>query len=229
MKPYKKLNILPGTRYGRLTVIAEADPVELPSGQKNRRLLCLCDCGNEKAIRVMHLTRGKIRSCGCLSGEFHGESDSPLYTIWRGMKNRCNTDTYIDHHRYKDRGITVCKEWSDSFLSFKTWALNNGYSEGLQLDRRENDKGYFPGNCRFVTSIVNVNNRDVTLMVEYNGVSVSLCLLLRDKNLMDNYGAIYGRIERGWTAQKAIDTPIRKGKYKRRQLAEITEASSGRI
>lgn len=226
---YKKLNIPTGTKYGLLTVISEAESVELPSGQRNRRLLCVCDCGNQKAIRVMHLTRGRIQSCGCMTGEFHGESHSPIYNVWRGMKNRCNTDTYIDNHRYKDRGITVCKEWSDSYICFRDWALLNGYMEGLQLDRKENDKGYYPDNCRFVTNVVNVNNRDVTIMVEYNNESISLCILLRDKNLLQNYGGIYGRIKRGWKAQKAIDTPIRKGNYKKRRITQATEKGSGRI
>lgn len=224
---YKKLNIVAGERFGKLVVIVESERAVLPSGQKNRQMLCRCDCGTETVVRVVHLTRGRTISCGCMVGEKHGQVKSPLYTIWRGMKNRCNTDTYIDHHRYKDRGITVCKEWSDSFIAFRDWALFNGYKEGLQIDRIENNEGYSPNNCRFVTNIINVNNREITVMVLYSGKLVSLSLLLRNKNLHEHYAAISGRIGRGWKAQKAIDTPIRKGRYKKgSRQAGVIEAGS---
>lgn len=206
-----RLNIQTGERYGKLTVINDAPSQRLPSGQINRFILCKCDCGNTTEVRLVHLVRLKITSCGCLIPR-HGDSKrSKVYDCWRAMINRI-TETYIDAHRYFHRGITVCDQWR-KYTTFRKWALSNGFKEGLQIDRRDNDKGYYPENCRFVPNIINVNNREVTMMVEYEGVKQSLQLILHSKSLDPHYGAIYRRIQRGWKATKAIDTPIRKGNY----------------
>jgi len=75
------------------------------------------------------------------------------------MKNRCNNANHPYYKAYGGRGIAICEEWSKSFLCFEKWALANGYEESLELDRRDNDKGYSPTNCRFVTHKENCNNR----------------------------------------------------------------------
>lgn len=75
------------------------------------------------------------------------------------MRSRCSIKTDSAYKYYGGNGITVCKEWDESFTVFKEWALENGYRENLQLDRRKNDEGYSPENCRFVTRIINMRNR----------------------------------------------------------------------
>ena len=139
----------------------------------------------------------------------------PAYNTWRGMKNRCSNKKYIDAHRYIERGITVCQEWH-KYESFRDWALSNGYKEGLTIDRIDNNKGYYPENCRFVDQRTNCNNREVTCRIEYRGEIGSLQLLLSNKGKLDHYGAIYKRIKRGWTGDDAIDTPIKQGAYANR-------------
>jgi len=213
-----KLIIKRGRRFGKLKVIREGKTLKLPSGQTNRTMRCKCDCGSVKNIRLLHLVRGRIQSCGCIMPQ-HGYAKTKLYRVWTAMKERCYRDGYIDQHRYKDRGITVCKRWLHNFISFKNWALKNGWQEGLVIDRIKNNKGYSPGNCRFVTQLINANNREDTIMVLYNGVNVSLSLLLNEKKKINHYAAIYGRIKRGWQEQKAIDTPIREGNYKHSKAA----------
>lgn len=107
--------------------------------------------------------------------------------------------------------------WKKSFTAFANWAMANGYQEGLQIDRINNNGNYEPQNCRFVPNIVNVNNREITFMINYNGLRVPFKDLLREKKIPETHeGAIRGRIRRGWNHQKAIDTPIRTGNYKRR-------------
>lgn len=69
-----------------------------------------------------------------------------LYRRWQAMKKRCNM-----YFTYKQRGITVCEEWASDFMAFKTWADTNGAKEDLELDRINNDLGYFPENCRWTT------------------------------------------------------------------------------
>jgi hypothetical protein len=209
-----RIKIAEGAKYSRLTVIGESERVYLPCGQSNRTVLCRCDCGNERVVRLMQLVRGRVTSCGCRVDN-HGMSRTKLYGVWAAMKRRCYSKKHINSNRYIDRGITMCDEWKKSFSVFKDWALKNNYAHGLQIDRKDNDKGYSPENCRFVTNKVNCNNREVTLLVDYNGQRTPLTLTLDSLRLGAHYHAIFRRIQRGWDHQKAIDTPIRTGNYRR--------------
>ena len=75
------------------------------------------------------------------------------------MKSRCYTPSHPSYERYHEKGIKVCDEWLSSFESFRDWAINNGFSEELSLDRINNDGNYEPDNCRWVTAKVQANNR----------------------------------------------------------------------
>ncbi len=208
-----KLKISFGDRYGKLIVVKELSPFILPSGQKNRKFLCKCDCGKLTEVRLMHISRGKIKSCGCLSGEKHNLSNSKIYNKWRAMMTRTSKNG-IDSHRYYDRGITVCNEWQNSFTAFYEWALNNGYKDQLQLDRIDNNKGYYPENCRFVSNIENLKNREITKHIIYKGLDYVYMDLIRTKGLVKHENTIKNRIARGWTIEDAFDKPIRQGNYK---------------
>ncbi|MDR9419490.1 hypothetical protein [Gracilimonas sp.] len=208
-----KLEIPKGKRYGKLTVIKEVEKFVQPSGQTQRGFLCRCDCGNTKKVRLSHLEHDRVNSCGCLAGEFHDDHGTSLHNTWRGMKNR-SKEYHSQSYLYSDRGIDICDEWENSYLEFKTWALENGYEEGLTIDRKNNDKGYHPGNCRFVPQYVNNANRRNTYFVKYKGEEIAFTLLLRKKGLTDHYAAIRSRIKRGWDVDEAIDTPIREGNYR---------------
>ena len=76
-----------------------------------------------------------------------------------GMMERCTNPNCVGYKRYGARGITVCQEWIDSPQAFVDWALANGFSPELQIDRIDNDKGYSPDNCRWVTARENIRNR----------------------------------------------------------------------
>lgn len=104
----------------------------------------------------------KLRTCGCVNplGMLrHGDYDTSLYHRWNGMKQRCSNNKSKDYHGYGERGITVCKEWEEDFVAFKKWAFANGYSDNLQIDRIDNNDGYYPENCRWVTVQTNSTNR----------------------------------------------------------------------
>lgn len=210
------LEILKGERFGKLVVIKEVDKFIQPSGQTQRGFLCECDCGNKKKVRLSHLRHNRVTSCGCNIGEMHGENKTKLYNTWRGMKNRVK-EYHSESHLYYDRGINMFEGWRKSFLAFKDWALKNGYKEGLTIDRIDNNKGYHPDNCRFVPQYINNANRRNTMVVKYNGEEIPFTLLIRKKKLQKHIGAIRSRILRGWSADDAIDTPIRKGNYTRKQ------------
>jgi hypothetical protein len=74
---------------------------------------------------------------------------SRIYHAWYQMIKRCYNPKNDNYNRYGGKGITVCKEWIDSFQSFLNWALSNGYSDKLTIDRVESDKPYEPSNCRW--------------------------------------------------------------------------------
>ena len=201
-----RLDIKEGDRYDRLTVISEAERYVLPSGQTNRAVLCRCDCGNIKKIRLLHLVRGRIKSCGCLTGESHGGADTKLYKKWRAIKYRCYVSPYFNN--YIENGVTVCDEWNKSFIAFREWALNNGYKPELQIDRIDNNKGYSPDNCRFVTNLENANNRSNTKRVIYKGKEYALMMLLREKNMLLHERGIRGRLKKGMNIEEALSKPF---------------------
>jgi hypothetical protein len=85
----------------------------------------------------------------------HGGSQTPLYRHWKSMRWRCSPANQRHRKWYFDRGIGVCSEW-DVWETFRVWALANGYVDGLTLDRVDNDQGYAPGNCQWITLSENV-------------------------------------------------------------------------
>jgi hypothetical protein len=153
-----------GKRYGKLIVI---DLVQA-SGEKRKKALCRCDCGNTKIIAISSLRSGDTTSCGCLwkkaikkSNSSHGMTGTKLHNTWRGMRARCNIKSCSNYVFYGGRGIKVCKEWNDSFDAFEAWALASGYSDELSIDRIDPKGNYAPENCRWVDKADQARNRRV--------------------------------------------------------------------
>jgi len=94
-------------------------------------------------------------------------TNTKLYGLWATMMGRCENQNRPKYASYGHRGIAVCDEWHDSCLFLK-WALENGYKQGLQIDRIDNNKGYYPDNCRFVTPKTNSRNRRNTKLLTIN-------------------------------------------------------------
>lgn len=138
---------------------------------------------------------------GCLKNG-HREK---LYNVWISMRQRCNNPKDVNFNRYGGRGIKVCNEWDD-YLTFKRWCLENGYKEGLDLDRRDNDKGYNPKNCRFVSHRINTANTHRRRHDVICGEDISLTEASIKYNL--SYKLLYNRYSRGWRGDRLIS---RKG------------------
>jgi len=88
-----------------------------------------------------------------------------LFGVWLSMKNRCKNPNRKKYKDYGARGISVCAEWENAG-AFCSWALANGYNDGLQIDRINNDGIYEPSNCRWVTPKQNSRNRRNTVYLE---------------------------------------------------------------
>ena len=166
----KKIDMT-GRVIGRLLVIEEC-------GRDARgRVLwrCRCECGNEVIVRDDSLRSERTTSCGCYHLErlaeantTHGMCKTRLYSVWRDMLKRAGVYKGASEETkrlYQDRGITVCDEWL-VFENFRDWALSHGYSDDLEIDRIDNDKGYCPENCRWVSRRENTNNRRNTIRLE---------------------------------------------------------------
>jgi len=105
----------------------------------------------------------------------HGDSKKRLNNIYFGIKDRCTNVNNPNYFRYGGRGIDIADEWLD-YKAFKTWSINNGYSDDLTIDRIDNDKGYYPYNCRWVPMTVQARNTKTirsTNKTGYRGVSLS--------------------------------------------------------
>lgn len=162
---------------------------------------CECDCGNETIVTRDRLLRGITRSCGYYhrdrtieSNTTHGLRHTKIYGVWDAMIRRCENKNNQRYHRYGDRGIMVCDEWH-RFENFYDWAMCNGYEDGLTLDRKNNDDGYYPENCRWVDNITQQNNRGNNHYITYNGVTHSRAEWSRILDV--NYETLRHRLSRG--------------------------------
>lgn len=103
----------------------------------------------------------------------------------------------------------MCQEWMDSYEIFYEWAMANGYDQGLEIDRINNDLGYFPENCRFVTSKDNCRNRNTSRIETGFGETKTLAEWCEDHRCLLSYGTVVHRLEMGWGLEEAITTPAR--------------------
>lgn len=207
---------LTGKKFGRLTVVKRVGT----DNQRNPMWLCKCDCGNEKVIRGNGLKSGNTKSCGCLAKENAqqrlkflnyktGQYKSRLYRIWTSMKTRCYNDNNSEtYKRYGARGITVCDEWRDNFKAFYDWAMANGYTDELTIDRIDNDGNYCPENCRWVTLQIQNRNRRTTRIITFNGKTQ--CMLDWANELGVKVNTMIARFHRGWSVERALTESVKK-------------------
>lgn len=200
-----KLKDLTGMRFGRLVVL-ERD-TEDARNKKYVYWKCKCDCGNIKTVRSDALGVD-TNSCGCLKEEQNkknlvrfttGESHSRLANIWYHMRARCSNPKTDKYDSYGGRGIKVYEEWDNDFLAFKEWSMENGYYDGLTIDRIDVDKDYTPDNCRWIPFSQQSNNKRGTLWIFHNNEWKSLMESYREENPKVTYQTVKTRYHKGET------------------------------
>lgn len=134
----------------------------------------------------------------------HGKRKTKLYNVWNTMRDRCYNKNNKRYKDYGGRGIAVCDEWRNDFMNFYNWSIQHGYNENLTIDRIDNNKGYSPDNCRWVTRKQQARNRRSNINFTYNGEThciVEWCELLGLKPK-----TVYQRIHYyNWSIEKALE------------------------
>ena len=195
-----------GNRYGRLIVMSET--------KKGYTYIChcKCDCGNETDTACGNLRSGHTTSCGCYAREIqslnstHGMSKTRLYRIYRKMLNRCYRVADTGYPYYGAKGIKVCDEWREKPENFLNWALANGYSDTLTIDRIDTHGNYEPDNCRWVTMQEQNHNRSSNVFFEINGKRQTKDQWADEYHI--NRGTLDTRLKHGWSIEKALTTPV---------------------
>lgn len=191
-----------GVRFGRWLVLGEAEPVG-----RNRRLLCRCDCGTERAGYYSTLTQGGSRSCGCYKQDAaagrkpanttHGMRNAPEWAAWNQLRVRCRDSENRD---YGGRGITACDQWN----SFEVFLADMGKRPSLRhsIDRIDNEKGYSPENCRWATRTEQARNRRTNQTITHEGRTLTVAEWAERTGI--KAGTIYGRLHRGLAPEQIL-------------------------
>lgn len=186
----EQINDIIGTKIGKLTVLKYAG-YYLKDGNKYKThwYECKCECGNIVFIarkQLLPSVRKRTMSCGC-SHIKHGFCKHPAYTSYKCMIARVRRPDIYKHKNYILNNIKVCKEWDGNPKAFCEWADKNGYKKGLTLDRIDNLKDYEPSNCRWVTPLVQSNNRPAyNHNITYEGKTQSIAMWARELGIKEN-------------------------------------------
>lgn len=189
-----------GNVYGHLTAIK-------PAYKKHHRFqwLCQCDCGNQTIVDGEHLRTGHTTSCGCRKNIRHGGTYAPEYASWCDMKSRCNNPNNVSFDNYGGRGISVCERW-DKYQNFIS-DMGNRPTLKHTLDRIDNDGNYEPSNCRWATRKEQQRNRRTNHIIEFNGESKNITDWSNDLGI--KLTTLIGRLDRGWSIEKTLTTPVK--------------------
>ncbi|MFC2577682.1 MAG: hypothetical protein ACFNQH_01330 [Veillonella parvula] len=171
---------------------------------------CKCVCGKVIKVTRNSLMRGR-KSCGCMNNVAHcgssyhggvvthGDSKKRIYRIYRKILERC----YFDKKsKYYKNGIGVCDDWKNDYLKFREWSYNNGYTDELTIDRIDNEKGYSPDNCRWVTKKEQQNNKSNNVLITFNGETHTISQWA-DK-LGWTYTTLANRHKRKWSVEDML-------------------------
>lgn len=133
----------------------------------------------------------------------HGQTHTPLYNVWYGIKQRCYYKKNISYKNYGARGIKICQEWLDDFMDFYNWAMDNGYQEGLTIDRIDVNGNYEPSNCKWSTKEQQANNKRNNVNFTYDDKTMSLKAWCRYLGI--SYKTCMTRKHRGHSIEECLN------------------------
>ena len=205
---------LTGLKFGKLLVLERDKSIK-----KHLYWKCRCDCGNIVIKRTDSLNDNS--SCGCYTNKLksiknqtrkHSLWGHDLYKRYWKIKQRCYNENGKYYYNYGGRGITICDEWLDAengVQNFYNWAIANGYKKELTIDRIDNNKGYSPENCRWITKNEQELNKRSNRNFTWNGETH--CIAEWARLLGFTRDCLYHRLVRKkWDIDKAMTTPSRK-------------------
>lgn len=198
----KPLEDLTGQTFGRLTVVSRANKRGIKA-----RWRCVCVCGNEKIVAAPNLKNGSVSSCGCWQKEsktIHGMTGTKTYYIWAAIIQRCNNPQNKDFSYYGERGITVCDRW----IKFENFYADMGECpENLSLERLDNNKGYSPENCKWISHKKQMRNTRGNHFIEFRGERRTIIEWSEVTGI--SHKTINRRLKRAWSIERALSTPAR--------------------
>ena len=161
--------------------------------------------------RTTDILRNVKKSCGCLIAEklkeiatTHSLSRSRIYRTYSNMIRRCTNPIEIEYENYGGRGIKVCDEWTNDFMNFYNWAIANGYTDKLTIDRIDNDGNYCPENCKWSTYKEQCRNKSNNRIICINGIEKTLVEWSELSGI--DRTTIYRRIKASWDEKRFIKT-----------------------
>ena len=197
-QPNKQRDIT-GKRFNNLTALN----FEYRDERHNHYWKFRCDCGTEIIARKSAVTSGNTKQCKECSAKgrsekikTHGFCGTRLYREWAGIIQRCENELNTSYDRYGAIGISVCEEWH-KFEPFAEWALANGYSDELTIDRIDSTGNYEPSNCRWVGNLEQANNKRTNVSVEVLGEVHTIAEWARIYGM--KYHTLYDRVQKGWS------------------------------
>jgi len=195
---------LAGKRFGKLEAVEYV---------KGSRWICKCDCGATTVVTTVKLTSGHTQTCGGHSRarptaiKDFTPSMYSLYQRWTSLRSRCNNPDDHAYENYGGRGVTYDPRWD----MFEVFLAEVGIPSNLkhQLDRIDNDKGYFKGNVRWVPQQKNLNNKRTNRSLTHDGRTQTIAEWAEELNI--HYRTLNNRINRGWDVQRALTTSSKTG------------------
>ena len=161
--------------------------------------IVICKCGHRQSLRRDFIVRGLSKCCMSCAHKTHGMEGTAIYYIWAGMKQRCQNPKYHGYARYGGRGIKVCDSWQ----TFENFYRDMGDpSEGLTLNRKNNDGNYEPSNCEWATKKQQIRNRSNTTMITYKDETRSLAEW--GEIIGVNHGAMKARFRKNWPVERLL-------------------------
>ncbi len=209
--------IKPGERFGSLTAVELLYKLS-SSGRKRAHWKCRCDCGGDTEVDSGNLRNGNTKWCGACSSRSksarfkkHGLSRSQIYNVWSHIKGRVLNPENPRFRDYGGRGIDMSPQWSSSFEAFLA-DMGEPPTPDQQIERVDNDQGYWPGNCVWASRVEQGQNKRNNRVLQARGKQLTLSEWSRISGIAS--GTIAARLRSGWANEAAIFTSVESAKRK---------------